>query len=67
MFCFDLYADLAAEPRSETLGLQIGQPVAATRQRQQTDNLPPYRGDHHGVERELQFSDLEGCEFQAQG
>lgn len=39
---------------------QMGQTLDVAHQHQQMDDLPAYHGDSHGVERELQFSDL-GC------
>lgn len=51
----------------ELPSFQMGQPYDVIQQRQQTDDLPSYYGDSHGVERELQFSDL-GCrQIQAMG
>lgn len=47
--------------------LQMGQPASALSERQHTDNLAPYRNDSHGLERELQFADLEYVEPQAMG
>ncbi|MBD9393968.1 hypothetical protein [Acidovorax sp. ACV01] len=45
--------------------MQMGQPTDTLLQRQQTDNLSPDRNDGHGLERELQFADLEYRELQA--
>lgn len=47
--------------------MQMGQPTDTLLQRQQTDNLCPDRNDGHGLERELQFADLEYRELQAMG
>ena len=47
--------------------LQMGQPADRLLQRQQTDNLPLGRSDSHGLERELQFADLDCPEPQAMG
>lgn len=47
--------------------LQMGQPVDDLPQRQQTDRLDPHGADAHGVERELQFADLEYRVPQAMG
>lgn len=52
---------------SEPPAWQMGQPAGAVIQRQQTDNLPSGRSDAHGVERELQFADLEYPQTQAMG
>ena len=48
----------AAWPETNAF-VQMGQPTDTSGQRQQTDDLPRYH-DSHGIERELQFSDL-GC------
>jgi hypothetical protein len=45
----------------------MGQPADRLLQRQQTDNLPLGRSDSHGLERELQFADLDCQEPQAMG
>lgn len=51
----------------ELASFQMGQPSDRVEQRQQTDDLRSLYGDGHGVERELQFSDL-GCrQTQAMG
>ena len=47
--------------------LQMGQPVGAMDQRQQSDRIEPYQGDSHGVERELQFADVGLPQLQALG
>ena len=46
---------------------QMGQPTDLTFQRQQTDLWSGRWGDSHGVERELQFADLERPVPQAMG
>lgn len=68
-FAFSDYSSshhhLEAWPDSPSF--QMGQPSDTLHQRQQTDDLPAYQGDGHGVERELQFSDP-GCrQIQAVG
>lgn len=47
--------------------VQMGQPSHRLDQRQQTDNLPAFRADMHGLEREVQFSDFGEREMQALG
>lgn len=47
--------------------LQMGQPVMAARQRQQTDDLPPDQGHGYRIEREVQWEDFETFELQAMG
>ncbi|RYF31925.1 MAG: hypothetical protein EOO23_00850 [Comamonadaceae bacterium] len=47
--------------------IQMGQPTDRVFQRQLTDNLPSSRGDVHGLEREVQFADLDYREMQAMG
>ena len=55
------------EGRSDFWALQMGQPADDIPQRQQTDHLYTQGGDAHGVERELQFADLEYRIPQAMG
>ena len=59
MFAFDERSHHHVEEWRDGPMLQMGQPTERIFQRQQTDNLPPYHGDSHGLERELQFADLE--------
>lgn len=66
MFSYDPTAHhLGVEP--DVAFLKVGQPMDALSQRQQTDSLPSHRGDSHGLERELQFIDLNCQEAQAMG
>lgn len=74
MFSFDQFDQFDQQPGRELCSggdamsfAQMGQPAERVFQRQQTDNLPAYHGDSHGVERELQFADLEYRELQAMG
>jgi len=62
MFSFDYHEGLAG---SSTV--QMGQPMDELPQRQQADHLPLGSWDAHGVERELQFADLEYRVPQAMG
>lgn len=64
MFAFDHHLE---EMHETGPVLQMGQPTERISQRQQTDNLPPFRGDGHGLERELQFADLDYRVAQAMG
>ena len=64
MFAFDHHLEESHETGPV---LQMGQPTERTSQRQQTDNLPSFRGDSHGLERELQFADLDYRLAQAMG
>jgi hypothetical protein len=66
MFSFDSQIH-RQEDRSDFFALQMGQPSDDVLQRQQTDHLPRYGSDAHGVERELQFADLEYRVPQAMG
>lgn len=59
MFAFDDRSHHHVEDFHDGPLLQMGQPSERMLQRQQTDLLPAYRGDSHGLERELQFADLE--------
>jgi hypothetical protein len=67
MFSFDPPSHHHLEAWPESPALQMGQPMEMVFQRQQTDDLAPWRGDSHGMERELQFADLEYREPQAMG
>jgi len=60
MFSFDHHLEQAALP-------QMGQPALARPQRQQTDNLVPYKGDTGYEPKEHQFADAYYGELQAQG
>ena len=66
MFSFDPRSHhLEAGPEAPLS--QMGQPADQVFQRQQTDNLQPFHGDIHGLEREVQFADLDYRELQAMG
>lgn len=47
--------------------LQMGQTFGAAAQRQQTDDLHVWRSDIHGIDRELQFADIDPRVVQAMG
>lgn len=60
MFTFDHHTEQASRP-------QMGQPALIQPQRQQSDNLLPYKGDGLYEPVESQFADAYFGEIQAQG
>lgn len=60
MFSFDHHLEHARLP-------QMGQPALPQSQRQQSDNLMPYKGDGLYEPAECQFADTYVGEIQAQG
>lgn len=60
MFSFDHHLEQARRP-------QMGQPALPQPQRQQSDNLVPYKGDGLYDAAEYQFADTYVGEIQAQG
>lgn len=66
MFSFDPGSHHVGDDAMKSLW-QMGQPTERLPQRQLADNIPQHRADAHGIERELQFADLDYREMQAMG